>query len=204
MALNEGTVGERFLATGTIASERLGKNGQLIVADGQGKYHELALNRRLFYSYGAPATLTAVNTTYTGHLLFNPVGSGVNLVLLEVELGVTVTSASMTGIVLASAAQATTPTSVTAVERQSNAFLGGATGAVLGYKVATLTAAGTAFRHLFHNTAAINTVGVDRVSIDLGGSVIVPPGYWVGLAALGAASASAAVTSAILYAEIPE
>ena len=199
-----GSVGERFLSAGTQTDQRFGKTAELITSPAFGRYHELALNRRLFQSYGAPATLTAVNTTYTGHLLFNPVGSGVNLVLCEVDLGVTVTSASMTGIVLASAAQATTPTSVTAVERQGNMFLGGAAGAVLGYKVATLTAAGTAFKHLMHNTAAINTVGVDMVNVDLGDGIIVPPGYWVGLAALGAASASAAVTSTFTYAEIPE
>lgn len=199
-----GSVGERFLSAGTQTDLRFGKNGETITSNAFGRYHENALNRRLFQSYGAPATLTAVNTTYTGHLLWNPVGSGVNLVLCEVNLGVTVTSASMTGIVLASAAQATTPTSVTAVERQGNMFLGGAAGAVLAYKVATLTAAGTAFKHLMHNTAAINTVGVDTVNIDLMDGVIVPPGYWVGLAALGAASAAAAVTSSFIYQEIPE
>ena len=72
------------------------------------------------------------------------------------------------------------------------------------YKAATLTAAGTAFLALMHNTAAIATVGVDRINIDLDGKVIVPPGYWVALAALGAASAASAVSSSITYAEIPE
>ena len=200
----EASVGERFLSTGVSGALRQGKNAELITAPAFGKYHETALNRRLFHSYGAPATLTAVNTTYTGHLLWNPVGSGVNLVLCEVDLAVSVTSASMTGIALASAAQATTPTSVTAVERQGNMFLGGAAGAVLAYKVATLTAAGTAFKLLMHNTAAIDTVGVDRTNIDLGDGIIVPPGYWVGLAAIGAASASAAVGSTFTYMEIPE
>lgn len=200
----ETSVGERFLSVGTQGALRQGKNGEVVTAPLFGRLHELALNRRLFQSYGAPATLTAVNTTYTGHVLWNPVGSGINLVLCEVDLGVTVTSASMTGIVLASAAQATTPATTTAVERQGNMFLGGAAGAVLAYKVATLTAAGTAFKHLMHNTAAIATTGVDRVNVDLGDGIIVPPGYWVGLAALGAASASAAVTSTFTYAEIPE
>lgn len=200
----ETSVGEVFTSVGVSAPLRQGKNGQLITADGHGKYYETALNRRLFQSYGAPATLTAVNTTYTGHLLHNPASSGVNLVLYEIDLVVSVTSATMTGIALASATQSTTPTSTTAVERQGNLFLGGASGAVQAYKAATLTAAGTAFRILMHNTAAIETVGVDRVNIDLGGSVIVPPGYWVALAAIGAASASAAVGSTIIYAEIPE
>lgn len=200
----ETSVGERFLSVGTQAPLRSGKNGQLITADAHGKYYETALNRRLFQSYGAPQTLTAVNTTYTGHLLWNPVGSGVNLVLYEIDIIVSVTSASMTGIALASAAQTTTPTSTTAVERQGNLFQGGATGAVLAYKAATLTAAGTAYRALMHNTAAIATTGVDRINIDLGGSVIVPPGYWTALAALGAASAASAVGSSIIYAEIPE
>lgn len=198
------SVGERFLSSGVQTSLRLGKNAELITGDAHGKYYESALNRRLFHSYGAPATLTAVNTTYTGHLLWNPVGSGVNLVLSEVDLAVSVTSATMTGIALASAAQATTPTSTTVIERQGNMFLGGAAGAVLAYKAATLTAAGTAFKLLMHNTAAIATTGVDRINIDLGDGVIVPPGYWVALAALGAASASAAVGSTFTYAEIPE
>jgi len=199
-----GSVGEKFASTGTQVDQRFGKMNELITAPAFGRHHENAINRRLFQSYGAPQTLTAVNTTYTGHLLWNPVGSGVNLVLCEVDLIVSVTSASMTGIALASAAQATTPTGTTAIERQGNMFLGGAAGAALAYKAATLTAAGTAFKALMHNTAAIATTGVDRINVDLGDGIIVPPGYWVGLAALGAASAASAVGSSFIYAEIPE
>lgn len=200
----ETSVGESFLSVGVSGPIRQGKNGQLITADAHGKLYELTANRRLFQSYGAAQTLTAVNTTYTGHLLHNPVGSGVNLVLYEVDLVVSVTSASLTGIALASAAQATTPTGTTAIERQGNLNLGGAAGAVLAYKAATLTAAGTSFRILTGNTAAIATTGITRINVDLAGSVIVPPGYWVALAALGAASAASAVGSSIIYAEIPE
>jgi hypothetical protein len=65
------------------------------------------------------------------------------------------------------------------------------------------TLATTAFFPLLHNTAAINTVGIDAVVWDLEGSIIVPPNTVIGLAALGAASAASAVTASLLWEEVP-
>ena len=195
--------GEQSKADGVLGAQRAGKTGESIVGDAHAKYYEGASRGRFFFSYGAPQTLTAVNTTYTGHALYNPVGSGVNLVLSKVSVVVSVTSASMTGIVLASNIQTITPTGTTAIERQGNCKIGAAAGAILAYKAATLQAAGTALFPVMHNTAAINTVGVDQLVIDLDGSIIIQPGYTIHLAALGAASAASAVSSGFIWEEVP-
>jgi len=182
---------------------RASKTGELITGYAHPRYFEAAQRGKLFFSYAAAATLTAVNTTYTGHALYNPLGSGVNLVLSKIAIIVSVTSASMTGIALATNLQASAPTGLTAVDRQGNCLIGNAAGAVLGYKAATLAAAGTSLLALIHNTAAIATTGVDQLVVDLEGSVIIQPGYTVHLAALGAASAASAVTSSFIWEEVP-
>ncbi len=109
----------------------------------------------------------------------------------------------MTGIVLASNIQSIAPTSTTAIERQGSTKIGTAVGAIQAFKAATLQAAGTAFFPVMHNTAAINTVGVDQLVIDLDAAFVIQPGYTVHLAALGAASAASAVGSGFVWEEVP-
>ena len=187
----------------SLGAIRSSKTGEVIVGQAHGRYYEAAQRGKLFASYVAAQTLTTVNTTYTGNLVYNPIGSGVNLVLHKIGLIVSVTSATMTGIALATSLSSAAPTSVTAADRQGNLLVGGAVGAALAYKAATLAVAGTSIFPLMHNTAAIATTGVDILQVDLEGSIIIQPGYTAHLAALGAASAASAVTSSIIWEEVP-
>jgi len=197
--------GEQNIAQGVQGNTvRVGSQNELIVAEAHARFYEACKNGRLQFSHVTAQTLVAANTTYTGHLLHNPLSSGVNAVIHKIGLGVSVTSASMTGIAAGYSAQAAAPTGLTAATNAGNCKLGAAAGAVQSYKAATIAAAGSAFMHLMHNTAAINTVGMDGFGIiDLEGSIIVPPGYTFHLLAEGAASAASAVTSSILWEEAP-
>lgn len=202
-----GYVGQTATAAdGSQPIARMGRQNDIIVSELHGRYYEQAFRRNLFYAYTTAATLTASNTTYTGHGLYNGSSgsSAVNLVLQKVGVGVSVTSASMTGIALGySSGQNIVPTGQTAATQVGNLYLGGAAPLATAFKAATLVTAGTPLFPIMHNTAAINTVGVDQVVMDFEGSVIVPPGGVITLLALGAASASSAVTAAFFWEEVP-
>lgn len=190
-------------STGTNPTMRGGQLGEAIVQELHGRYYETAYRKNLFYSYVTAQTLTAANTTYTGHVIYNP-STTVNLVIQKISIIVSVTSASMTGISLGiSTGQTAAPTGTTAATQVGNCFIGGAAAQGQAYKAATLANAGTPVMALMHNTAAINTVGVDAIVWDLEGSFIIPASCTAHLLALGAASAASAVTSSIMWEEVP-
>lgn len=201
--LFSGQVGPGAFSDGTAQPARLGKTGEIIVQELHGRYYETAKRFGLFYSYSPVATVTSANSTATGHIIWNPANSGVNMVLQKVSLIISVTSATMTGLTLGLNAQAAAPTGLTAIGTSGATFLGGASSQAKAYSAATLASTPLIFAGLMHNTAAINTTGVDQMVIDLEGSFIVAPGNVVSLSALGAASAASAVTSTILWEEVP-
>lgn len=208
MATSNAIVGLNRRADGSEHVLRTGKDSELIIAAAHGTLYEAAYRGRLFYSYCAAKTLVASNTTYTGHAIWNSsnqTGNGVNLVVKKIACIVTATSASMTGIALAfSSGQTVVPSGTTAATLAGSCLLSSGAGSGLSYSAATLSVAGTSFLPLVHNTAAINTVGTDSYGIvDLDGAIIVPPGYVLQLLALGAASAASAVTSSIIWEEVP-
>jgi hypothetical protein len=177
--------------------------GETIVSELHARYYETAYRRNLFAAYAAAQVLSVSGTAMTGLQLWNG-STTVNLVLTKISLAVLVTSATMTGITLATGTgQAAAPASQTAATKTGNLFLGGAAPQATATNAATFLVAPTSLIQLAHNTAAINTVGVDQLVVDLEGSVIVPPQGYVALCALGAASAAAAVNASILWEEVP-
>lgn len=76
------------LSTGiTGSAERQGKTGEMLQGNVHGKHYEQTARGGLFYAYSGSAGLaiTAAGTT-PGFALFNPVGSGVNVGIIEVSL----------------------------------------------------------------------------------------------------------------------
>lgn len=191
------------IGAGTQIKARSGQLGDLIVSELHGRYYETNYRRNLFAAYSAFQVLSVSGTAMTGLALWNG-STTVNLALTKVALAVSVTSATMTGIALGvGTAQATAPTGQTAATKVGSLFLGGAAPQGLALNAGTFGVAPAPQILLCHNTAAINTVGLDQLVVDLEGSVIVPPQAYVALCALGAASAAAAVTSTIFWEEIP-
>jgi len=115
------------------------------------------------------------------------------------------TSAAMTGMVLAISAQTAAPTTVTAATLTGRTLLTGSTGLVAGsaiaYSVATIAVAPVVAWPLFHNTAAINTVGAEVISGDLNGAFGAAPGTVTVMGALGAAGVT--VDLGLTWEEIP-
>jgi hypothetical protein len=185
----------------------LGINDEaVLIAQLHGKYAEAALKRRLCFSYCAARATSIPATAQIGNIVWNPPGSGVNLAFCLWTAQIQVTSATALGITFGVSAQATLPTTATVADAYGSTFLGeGFSGAcrARAYAIATIITAPTPVMNLFHNTAAINTVGVDQVGGDLQGLFIVPPGSVACLSAITAAVAAAGMTSTLTWEEIP-
>jgi hypothetical protein len=100
-----GRVGPDTIADGAEAKVRQGKSAEQIVQELHGRFYETNYRNAL---YSGGMGLTAINNaTYTSATLgatvtpiagvYNPIGSPVNLVILQAVLGVTVTAATATG-----------------------------------------------------------------------------------------------------------
>lgn len=185
---------------------RIGQQGDLSVSELHGRYYEQAVRRNVFFSYVQAQATSLINTTAVGNIVYNPSDSGVNLALLKWSSIVLVTSATTTGFALAAGYQSTTPTTVTAATATGATFLQQPTllaGKAKAYLSATLLVAPIVVAPLHHNTAAIAITGVDQLSGDFEGSMIVPPGCYVHIVALGTAAAAASHTSWLTWEEVP-
>jgi hypothetical protein len=205
--LGEFRTGLIVAADGSKNPPRADRQGSLVVSQSHGRYTEAAFRGNLCFSYSAARATSVPATAMIGNIVWNPPGSGIVLALQKWTAQIQVTSATCLGISLAYGAQAITPTTVTAANSYGNTFLNaGSPGNCIAkaYSIATLLVVPTVVMNLYHNTAAIATTGVDIMQGDLEGMFIVPPGYIVCLASLGAAVAAAGMTSTLTWEEIPE
>jgi len=186
---------------------RQGRLGDGIFSELHGRYYEQAYRKNVFTAYCTAQALSVVGTAMVGLQVWNgsPLTNGVNLVLLKAAGFIFVTSATTTGIVLASGpGQVSAPTGQTGTSRLSNNFLGGPLPQATATAAATFTNAPTAFWNLMHNTAAIATTGEDNgFQVDFEGSIVVPPQFYVAFAALGAAAAAASTNLSLMWEEVP-
>jgi hypothetical protein len=203
MALNLVQIGPQVAGDGNTVTARGGRSGEAIVQELHGRYYETAYRKGLFAGYFAAQTLSLPAVGMTGAMVWNGTTS-FNLVLQKIGVQVTVTSATLTGIALAFVlAQQAAPTGQTAATFSGSTFIGGPGPTALALNAGTFVRAPVAFYPLLHNTAAIATTGIDNFNLDFEGSIIVPPFQALALVALGAASAAAAVTAAMLWEEVP-
>lgn len=207
MALLQGNQGQTGKQTGQNLTAGFGEFSEPLVTELMPRYYQQAYRKNLFTAYAAAQALSLAGVAMIGLQIWNgsPVSGGVNLVLLKVGGFILVTSATCTGIVLATGVgQVSAPTGQTAATRVANNFIGGPAPNALALNAGTFTNAPTAFKNLMHNTAAIASTGEDQgFSIDLEGSVIIPPQCYVCFAALGAAAAAASTNLDIMWLEAP-
>ncbi len=163
------------LANGTQSQYlRAGNNGELTVGDAHCKYYEAVSRGRCFcasnqsvITFGTSLTATAV--TYT---LYNPIGSNVNLVLLQTGLTL-VTYGTAGSIVYAANVlnTAAAPATNTAIAVR-NAKLDGGAGLAQVYSATTLPAAPVAIRTLAYG---ITAAGVGAITDYVDGAISLGP-----------------------------
>jgi hypothetical protein len=171
-----------------------------------GKYQQAALDGRMFFSYCAARATSVPATAQIGNIIYNPSTSGVNLIMAKWNAQIQVTSATTLGFTFGTSAQLTTPTTTTVADAYGCTLLnppGFTKGQAIAYAIATIVTAPAPVFLMGHNTAAINTVGVDHIEGDFDGMFIVPPGNVVAISAITAAVAAAGMTSTLTWIEEP-
>lgn len=208
MATMQGQTGPQVLADGASTTIRQGKSGEASTADAHGRYQE-AVYRGGVYSL---STSAAAPTAYVGAAggspllsAHNPTGSGKNLVLLAVSLGLNA-SASAAGVVLGDiwVGPSVTPTGTASVPVNNLSWA--ASGSVARGGVNTALTSSTALTNVFpllsYYWATAASAAITGGSwFDIGGAIIASPGtqFNVGVTA---ALTSATWSASILWEEI--
>lgn len=201
-----GQVGPQTLADGVEEAFRMGKSGETIVSELHGRYYEQAYRGNLYIAQAivtAPAAYSAT-AGVGGPLIWNPPGSGVNVVCLAVSLGITVVSTVAAAIGLTgNVGQTVAPTSSTAIDGNAPGLIGAASPKSKAYRIGTVVNGGSFLLPVADvHTGALTTDTGSARFVDIGGAVIIPPGAW------GAVAASAAATTLVaqiglIYEEVP-
>jgi len=177
--------------------------GGLIVEDG---YQDKTQAGKMFFAFCQGQNVALYTATAAiGLIVYNPATSGVNMIPKLWGITVWASSATMTGMVMAVSAQLIVPTTATAATLTGKTLLTGSVGLSAGsciaYSVATIITAPVIAWPLFHNTAAINTVGAEVISGDLKGAIGFAPGTVCVIGALGAAGVT--VNIGLTWEEVP-
>ena len=198
-----GKVGVQDLSSGSTGPIRLDERGALVVSGLGGKYAEAALAGRLFHSanINMVTTSTTLNTTFVGLGLCNPTGSG-KIVIVH-EFSYAFATAAAAALILALAV-----TDDSGFEDDANAPItcaraGYATSVCYTDEGGTITAPVIIKMIAQHADNATTTFVEAPHVVDLGGSIILPPGRAVVTDTTTAAGASAA-QFAFMWEEIDE
>jgi len=202
-----GQVGEQQLGVGvTTQPLRQGRLADVIVSELNGRYYEQCRAGRLFIAQ-AIVTAPVVYTTAAGTggpLIWNG-STTVNIVPLAVSFALTTaaTTAAFGLGLTGNTGQPSAPTTTTAIDGVRNLFLGGAAPNASAFRVGTVVNAGNfllPFVGIHLGATSVDTTLPGFV--DLGGSMIVPPGSWCSVAATVTATA-AVLTIGLIWAEVP-
>lgn len=176
------------------------------VAEQYADYYLLARAAAVFHAETAATGVapgTAVGTT-APFALYNPIGSGVNLVILEAQMGY-VSGTLGAGVVhyvvnINPAAAAVTGTAIVPV----NAYLGGAASAAAPKTTATLPVTPTLLRPFCSLQASLATSVTQpwQVKDIVNGAIIVTPGCSLSLESTAAAGTSPLVVFGMTWAEV--
>src|SRR5919198_6471710 len=84
----QGSVGVQRLADGSLATPRLGSQGEVVIGELNPKYYEHTMRGNAFlYSTAATGVTLAAPATSSAPMIWNPSGSGKNLVITKVAIG---------------------------------------------------------------------------------------------------------------------
>lgn len=182
-----GQVGPSVLGDGVGTQPfRQGKAGEQIIQQLHGRYFEQAYRGNIFSAanQAAQAVSAALATTYTGLLLYNPVGSGKILVPLKVKFSLSVAPAAIAPIGLiggfAATGGVTAPTTPLGVQISQIGNLSKGVGIVLS--AATIVTP-TWIKQLWDGFTAA-ALPAPQAPVDLEGMIEILPGGFLAIGAL--------------------
>ena len=186
----------------TAVDFKVDSEGVALVKQSTAKYETSVLEENVFTGanlLGTPVTTQAgLSATTPALTLYNPVGSGVDLVLLTVTTDITTAPAAAAGLCLAyNLKNATPPATTTAANVTSNIIGNTASPQGQCYRIATLAAAPLAFRFLGGTTGAAAISGVQLID-HIDGEYIIPEGVAISIQG----SSAAAIVASFSWKEI--
>ena len=200
----QGQVGPQQLASGVVANVALGKGAEVLNSEYQGRYYSLAYAGKVFgTSLQSAIALSTLSATYTGLLIFNPQGSGINAAVLQCAVAVATAPAGVSNMHYEGTltSQTTAVTNTTAVA-SFNTLFGNTSAAACGSsRAATLPAAPVAVRALGGGPNATGSVTTPFIVDDLGGLFILGPGTYLGL---GYLTTAVSVVASFHWSELPQ
>ena len=181
----------------------LGKRGEQIANELNGRYHVANYRNHLFTATVAAVTLPVVASGVTSVFsLMNPANSGkyLDLCLAEVGTVLATTVVDLCGIYFLNS-----PTNAsTTVGTIKSCIAGtGAPSVATFYTANTHTSQTPTLQSLIGGWGAVTDTSLDMVSKDFNGTVLVPPGVCIDLLMTTAASTNSGVTAALTWMEYP-
>lgn len=169
------------LGTGIIAPLRADPQSSLLVSGYHGRYYNVTRDGKGFSvaSQAVATTTVGLATTYTGLVISNPVGSGINMVLNKASLMQSVIqSTQVEAYALAIGFNATTNvTHTTPATPQSN-LIGSGLSAIGKADVSATLPTAPLYDTFFTNTGTATADATSTMLADLEGSKVLQPGAY--------------------------
>lgn len=202
----QGRVGPGYATDGTIQDPRLTKDLGMTVQDLHGRFYEAVVRGNAFEAAtatGGVAPGTAIGTT-GAFTLYNPINSGKNLVVIDVDMGyVSGTLGSGTVWLCANTNPVAAAVTGTAIV-PTNLLIGGAVGVGKAFTTSTLPVAPTTIHPIWVLAPMLATSVFAPLSerIILDGKYIVAPGCALSFEAVAGAGSTPLVTFSMSWEEV--
>lgn len=187
---NEVLVGQQNVGDTFVTKARGGKQGDQVVSELHGRYYEQTYRENMFSvcNQAAVTTSTTLNTTFTGLAVANPAGSGFNLVINKFTCAqFAVGAAAVVGISVGAGAAAGSLTIRNRKFGGRSSVATASAGATIAAPILMVTVGSV-------GSLATTGYGLQQgVSIDLEGSLVIQPGFFV------ASDTSIATTTALIF-----
>lgn len=190
--MSSGLVGPAVYADGATGQARIGKQGDQIVSELQGRYSESAKRREIFSAVNQTGvTLTVgLTTTYTGFCLINPINSGKNAELLTVGMceSIAATVPGPIGLIVGGSSAGLTAFTAISVALWGSTMsdsLAATNGSVCSVAAAGITLVGAPRYAMW--LATVGTVATTSLGLqgglawDVAGQIVVGPGGYVAI-----------------------
>lgn len=202
-------VGRQTAGDGTKPTARGARDASLVVMQAGSKYYQLVKDGLVYVAQTAVTGVapgTAIGTTAAA-ALYNPAGSGKDVVILSASLGY-VSGTLGAGVVSWCLNTNLAAAAVTGTAMLTRNALAGAGDASVAspFTTATLPAAPTPVRNFCSLGASLASTAVQPWQIvdDVDGAIILKPGATASIQETGAAGSTPLVVVSLVWAELPE
>lgn len=198
---NQGATGKQVGSSVTVS---LGEYGEQLASELQARYYENTYRGQKFSAL-YPSAALAVAAAASQFILFNPAGSGKNLVLVDAYVAFTALTAvaSGTDIVIGGVQVSSNPGTVGTAITPANTFIGNGNASVAkAYNTATYGTTPSAVRvigNLYGDLAAADQVGIHD---DVAGALIIAPGYGIAIFGVNGTPSDVSIAPCLTWDEV--